>query len=106
MLTPSDPLSIRITAFLQNTTRDGESTADYTGTGAAPYGALGQNRPFPGGEPFDERFRLVSATVAYDFGGATLTSITGYQTLNEANTLDVTGILAGLCPPFEFPAAR
>ena len=106
LLTPTDPLSIRITAFLQNTTRDGEATADYTGTGAAPYGTLGQYRPYPGGEPFDERFRLVSGTVAYDFGGATLTSISGYQTLNEANTWDVSGILVGLCPPFEgFPCS-
>jgi outer membrane receptor protein involved in Fe transport len=102
LLRPVDELSIRLTGFLQNTSRDGEATADYDTNGAMPYGSLGQSRPFPGGEPFDEKFRLLSATVNYDLGVATATSITGYQTLREGNSWDVSGLFSGLCTaPFE-----
>jgi iron complex outermembrane recepter protein len=100
LLTPegSDgPLSIRLTGFQQNISDAGLGTTDYTFSGAAPYGSLNQYRPFPGGEPLRQEFRLGSATINYDFGFARLSSITGYQTMNEEFTEDVTENYAPFC---------
>jgi len=96
LLTPVDRLSVRVAGFLQNITRDGEGTADYTFAGADPYGALGQSRRLE--EPFDQHFRLISGTVAYDLPWASLTSISSYQTMQSAFSGDITGLYASLCP--------
>jgi iron complex outermembrane recepter protein len=72
-------LSVRVTGFAQNTHNDGSATADYTFSGAKPYGALGQDRPYPGGEPLTDKFQLATVQINYDFGFAKLTSISGYQ---------------------------
>jgi iron complex outermembrane recepter protein len=93
LLTPegtSGPLSIRATGFLQSIRNDGSATADYTFSGAMPYGSLSQYRPYPDGEPFYEHLRLGSFRVNYDFGFAQLTSISGYQTLTVGKTWDIT----------------
>src|SRR5205807_1213614 len=74
---PTDALTVRLTGFLQDISRDGEPTADYTFAGAKPYGRLDQNRRLT--ENFTERFELVSGTGTYDFGPVTLTSISSYQ---------------------------
>lgn len=95
LLTPLDALSIRITGFLQDISRNGEGTADYTFAGAQPYGSLDQFRMFA--EPFDQRFRLISGTVTYDLGPATLTSISSYQEKHEEYTWDVSPLYAPLC---------
>jgi iron complex outermembrane receptor protein len=89
LFTPTDALSIRAVGSLQNISSDGEATVDYTPAGK-PYGALGQYRSLA--EPFTSRFRLGSLTVAYDFGGATLTSISSYQTDYESNNYDISSI--------------
>ena len=98
LLTPTEPLSIRITGFAQNISRDGETTADYSfSSGDKPYGSLGQFRPFPGGEHFKQRFRLASVTIGYDFGLARLTSMSGYQTMDLDNPYDVTVGFSPFC---------
>jgi iron complex outermembrane receptor protein len=98
---PTDALNVRINGFLQNISRDGQATADYTLAGAPMYGSLDQSRVFR--EEYDQQFRLASATVTYDFGPAMLTSVSGYQTQRTDFTIDISGqflpILA-LCPPF------
>jgi len=79
LLTPANQLTVRLTGFLQNISRQGEGTTDYAYSGSPLYGSLDQHRLFA--EPFDQEFRLVSGTVTYGFGPATLTSISSYQTL-------------------------
>lgn len=78
LLKPSSDLSIRLTAFAQNTYRDGTSTSDYSLTTAQPIqGTYDQQRLLP--EPFGEHFYLTSATVDYNFDFAKLTSVTSFQ---------------------------
>jgi len=91
---PTDALSVRLTGFLQDISRDGEPTADYTFAGAMPYGSLAQNRRLA--EPFDERFELVSSTVAYDFGPAKAISISSYQSLHQDNIWDISVVYVPL----------
>lgn len=98
---PIQRLSVQLSGFLQDTSRGGEATADYNADGDMPYGSLGQYRPFPGGEPFTEHFRLVSGKLTYDFGSAVLTAISGYQVLTEANIWDVSSGFAPLCAVLE-----
>ncbi|MGN6500347.1 MAG: TonB-dependent receptor, partial [Tsuneonella sp.] len=73
----TDNLSIRLTGFAQDIHRDGTAQADFLLTGQPVDGEYEQRRSLR--EPFDQTFRLVSGTVAYDFGAAALTSITSYQ---------------------------
>lgn len=95
LVKPVDELNIRIVGFLQNINRNGEGTADYTFTGADPYGPLTQYRHLE--EPFDQHFRLVSATVGYEMPWASLTSISSYQTMRSDLTGDITNLYASLC---------
>ena len=90
LVAPTEELSIRLAAFAQNIARDGDGTADYNVDGTKPYGELGQNRPAE--EPFDQRFRVVSATVDYEIGGAALTSISSYQTVQSEFVWDLSAI--------------
>jgi iron complex outermembrane recepter protein len=98
LATPTSALTIRLTGFLQNIARDGEGTVDYSSLGppsfgGAPlYGALDQRRPY--GEPFSQQFRLGSGTITYDFGPATLTSISSYQSSHGDYTSDDSGLLS------------
>jgi outer membrane receptor protein involved in Fe transport len=91
---PSDALSIRLTAYQQTIDSDGEGTADYTLAGEPLYGSLGQSRPYA--EPVHNQFRLGSATIEYDFGPATLTSVTSYQTLRVHNVWDASAVYVPL----------
>ena len=93
---PVDGLSIRVNGFAQNISRDGYPLADYTQAGAPVDNTLDQRRLFD--EGFDQHFRLGSATVAYDFGPATLTSISSYQTSDVAILEDYPVLLASLRP--------
>jgi iron complex outermembrane recepter protein len=92
LLTPTDQLDVRLTGFAQNITREGEATADYTFAGTKPFGSLNQNRLI--NEPFDQRFRLLSGTVVYDFSETSVTSISTYQTARTALTWDLSGLFA------------
>ena len=76
LLTPTDALTIRLGGFLQNISREGQATADYAFAGSPLSDSLQQHRLF--NESFDQQFRLVSGTIDYDFGPATLTSVSSY----------------------------
>lgn len=101
LYTPIETLSVRLGAFLQNISRDDEVIADYTRSGSPVDGELDVRRGLA--QPFDQRFRLVSGTVTYDIGSATLTSISSYQRMRVESISDrsrtFVGLLA-LCPPF------
>jgi iron complex outermembrane recepter protein len=101
LFTPTDSLSIRINGFLQDISRDGEATANYSSAGTPLYGSLDQYRLFA--EPFDQHFRLVSGTVGYDLGLAQLTSISSYQRTAVKLVADFSGLYVPEFAPFGFP---
>lgn len=87
LFTPSERLSVRLTAFAQDIDRDGSIATDVDRpTGEPVDGEMEQRRVFE--EPFEQRFRLVSATVKYGFDAATLTSISSYQTVRSDSGTD------------------
>lgn len=96
LLKPVDDLSIRITGFAQDIRRDGSRYSDYSFSGIPLNGPLAQSHPL--NEPFKSNFRLVSATVNYDFGLATLVSSTSYQTSRNTFTQDLTGAYLAFLP--------
>ncbi|MES2495647.1 MAG: TonB-dependent receptor [Pseudomonadota bacterium] len=91
---PTDDLSIRLTGFAQNIRRDGGSYATISLAGVPSAGGLDQSHPLA--EPFRSNFRQGSGTVTYDFGGATLTSVTSYQTVRTAAVTDGSAVYAPL----------
>lgn len=88
LLKPSDKLSMRFVAFAQDIERDGTASSDFGLSSGDPIdGDLDQRRLRP--EPFDQQFRLGSATLTYDFENATLTSVSSYQTVRADAITDV-----------------
>jgi outer membrane receptor protein involved in Fe transport len=98
LFTPSEALNIRMTAFLQNISRDGQATADYDFTGSPLNGRLEQSRRTA--EPFDQHFRLISGIVNYELGSSKLTSISSYQTMRADSFLDVSAAYVPLLELF------
>lgn len=94
LLQPTDELSVRINGFAQNNRRDGVRYSEFDFTGVPVNGSLDQDHSLE--EPFSSDFRLASATIGYDFGTATLTSVTSYQSATATYTPDVTQILVPL----------
>lgn len=92
LATPTDQLVIRISALAQDIHRSGNDIIDYTAAGTPiesttpGYGPYNQNRAIS--EPFDQQFRLYSATLGYDGPGFNLTSITSYQTIRSQFQID------------------
>jgi outer membrane receptor protein involved in Fe transport len=88
LLKPTDKLSLRFVAFAQDIERDGTASSDFAlATGDPIDGDLDQRRLRV--EPFDQQFRLGSATVVYDFDTVTLSSISSYQTVRSNAITDV-----------------
>lgn len=100
LLKPADNLTVRLVAFGQDIRRDGSLYAAYNLDGTPRYGDLTQNHPFA--EPFRSEFRLVSGTISYDFGAATLTSVSSYQYSHQRNLYDYTYFYAPLLRAFGF----
>jgi outer membrane receptor protein involved in Fe transport len=86
LATPTDKLSIRIAGVLQNISAAGQASVDYSLAGVPLNGSLDQSRHFR--EQSKTQFRLISSTIAYDLGTATLTAISGYQTEQGATYTD------------------
>ena len=92
---PSDRLSVRVGLYGQNIARDGSIQADFdVATGKPIDGELNQFVTLD--EPFDQQFRLASATVKYKFDFAELTSVTSYQTADVHTFLDATDLYVPL----------
>ena len=88
---PTERLSVRLATFAQDVERGGSIAADFDRTGGDPIdGELEQRRALA--EPFDQRFRLASATVRYAFDSAALTSITSYQTATSEAISDFSAL--------------
>ena len=92
---PTDQLSVRLTAYSQDITRDGRSTVDYDYATAKPVnGGLDQEMVVT--EPFDQSFQLMSGTVVYDFGSVALTSVSSYQSLSNDSRIDASDLYTPL----------
>jgi iron complex outermembrane recepter protein len=100
LLKPLDDLTIRLDGYLQDIFRDGTAAVDYTLAGRPVGGELTQFRPLA--EPFEQQFRLVSATVNYNVGFAALTSITSYQTTKTLLFHDLSGSYVPLLELYGF----
>ncbi len=86
---PSDDLSVKVNALLQNTDSDGNSDVLLTGSGGLTQATL------PNSGVFSLRVRLYSATVNARLGGVELTSVTGYGINKAAVTGDSSGNFGG-----------
>jgi outer membrane receptor protein involved in Fe transport len=90
--TPSDTVSLRLSALAQNLNGDALANA---GTDVDPdtrkpiYGDLKQSR-IPGTGEFGVRYRLYDAALNANLGWATLVSSTSYSTLAKSEVADVT----------------
>lgn len=99
LFTPSEQVSVRLTAIAQDIKSDGGPTEDLVPTtspttftplfGNYQYGRTAIS-------PEDVRYRLYSGTVDWNLGGATLTSNTSWGTLREYNVSDVTAAFGTL----------
>lgn len=82
MFSPSENLDVRFTAYFQNISQDGLSTTFVTRDGAPLYGSLLNNLGYkPDG--FNQKYRSYDATINYNMGFATLTSVSAYHTVNS-----------------------
>jgi iron complex outermembrane receptor protein len=98
----SDRMSVRLAVYAQDINRDGNATADHdVETGKPIAGDLEQFVILP--EPFEQEFRLASATVAYQFDWAELTSVTSYQTADVKQNLDASDLYVPLLNPLLGP---
>jgi outer membrane receptor protein involved in Fe transport len=101
LFAPSERLSVRLVAFAQDIDRDGSIATDVDRLSGEPIdGEMEQRRTLE--EPFEQRFRLASATLKYSFDAATLTSISSYQTVRSDGVTDFSRLYV---PAFGGPGA-
>jgi iron complex outermembrane recepter protein len=94
-VTPTNALTVRLTATTQQIKRDGTAAVDYNFYTRQPvYGDLTQNRLVD--EPFDQIIELYSANIEYDFGWARLNAISAYQTIRSSQTSDDSAVYPGI----------
>lgn len=85
---PSDTMSLDLTVHFQNINSDNGDIFEVDPTTLEPlYGGLVASRYH--NEPTDIEYRIYSATLDWDFGGATLQSITSYSEFSEDFERDV-----------------
>lgn len=102
LFTPTDALSIRLTAFAQNVRRDGKGNVDYPIARTSRVDALTQERFYA--EPLDQNYRLFSGTINYDLGFADLTSVTSYQRGRTTQLTDLSRAYLPLFPTRNYSA--
>ena len=101
LLKPTDRLQIRIIGAVQNIATEGAATVDYDFDGRPRFGDLKQNRIVA--EPFDQKFRIASGVVTYDFDAFSLTSISSYQSVRSIIRQDYSGLYVPLLGSFGIP---
>jgi outer membrane receptor protein involved in Fe transport len=94
LIAPNDALRVHLGGFVQDISRDGSGTSDYTFAGQPINGSLEQDRKL--GEPFDQKFRLIGGTVTYEMDAATLTSISSYQKTDSDYVADLSAAFVPL----------
>lgn len=106
LLKPSEALSVRLTAILQNLNSDAASVVESDPETLVPLNGRVQSQYVP--EFTNIRYRVYNATLDLDLDVATLTSSTSYSTLKQALRDDTTvlyGTALGLYSDATGPAA-
>jgi len=102
---PNDDFSVRLMAIVQNIRADSRATFDADPltheplsidptTGASTEGRLTRTEYYP--EQNNVDYRLYNGTMSWDFGLATLTSVTSYGELKQDEAYDASGELPGI----------
>ncbi len=86
---PSPELSLKVTALIQNLKADGSNDAEPT------LGDLQQNA-IPGVGGFEKKTRVFSAALTAKLGRVNLTSVSGYSTNHNTNTINLGGIFSSI----------
>jgi outer membrane receptor protein involved in Fe transport len=101
---PTENLTLKALAMYQNSEQEGRATIEVNGRDGFPAPGLAQGQPIYGeletGEsvlnPSVFESSLFGLTAEYDFGPATLTSVSSYQELERVQLLDFTVQFVGL----------
>jgi iron complex outermembrane recepter protein len=94
LVNPTDNLSLRLTAFAQNLKSGAGSYFEVDPTTLhSLYGGFVQSRYQP--EPTNIKYRVYYGTADWDFGAASLTSVTSYSTFKERLETDATFVDVG-----------
>lgn len=102
---PVDALTITVQALTQDLSGTDAPTVFLAGNGSSPFGRWAaplSARPVP----YAVRNRLYQGRVAWDLGGAELTSITGYGESRYNTPTDSTDRFAGVLTRFGYPGRR
>ena len=111
LLQPTDNFSIRLTAFEQTEHSDGLPIVDVVGAAGTPLTPpANQLQPVDGNydqktvlnQPSTSKFDIYSGTINWNLGWSTLTSVTGYEKIEQDLFVDETpefGALAGILLP-------
>jgi iron complex outermembrane receptor protein len=94
LLRPSDNFSVRLTAVLQNSDRDGRQESD---TAIAQPFAV---REMAGTGQYERRTRIYSGTMRADLGGFDIVSVTAYSEDRVRNVLDFISLYGLAAPRF------
>jgi iron complex outermembrane recepter protein len=79
LVKPNDQLSLTTTLMYQRIDADGYNNYQATGTSPAPYPSTpGVYQPYDQPEPYYDQFKLISTTLVYDFGPASMTLTPAY----------------------------
>lgn len=95
LVKPSAALRIRASVLAQNIRSDGTNTVDLDPVTLKPSICDLCHLRFIN-EPNDIDYRLYNGTIDYDFGPVSLVSATSYGTLDQATTLDASGVYGPL----------
>lgn len=95
LIKPTDQLTIDLWTMLQRQTSFG-TDYEYLAENYSPQTGDLQQSSLLG--PLDADDRISSLRVNYDFGRASLTSITGYSSLTDSSSADATSTFGGLIP--------
>jgi outer membrane receptor protein involved in Fe transport len=105
LVNPTDNLSIRLTAFGQTLHADGVPLVDVVGSAGTPLTPPANQLQPDGGnydqqtylqQPFTTKYDIYSGTINWNLGWGTLTSITGYETIDQDLQVDETPSLGAL----------
>jgi iron complex outermembrane recepter protein len=97
LIKPNDELSDTTTLMYQRIDADGYNVYQATGTSPAPYpSAPGVYQPYDQPEPYYDQFKLISTTLTYDFGPASLTVTPAYWQRLVVQSQDATEALQNI----------
>ncbi|AHE55410.1 hypothetical protein NX02_18705 [Sphingomonas sanxanigenens DSM 19645 = NX02] len=105
LFAPTDAFSVRLTAIAQNIRSNSRASFDADpmtleplatdpNTGASTAGRMTRSEFYP--EQNNVDYRLYNGTIGWDFGPATLTSVTSYGTLDQNEVYDASYQLPGI----------